>query len=273
MRYFMFGKVSRVLLGMGLIGGIMGGDCSTVTEFSSQNAKMLIKSFTDSLEFKKPTRVFITLLGSLPHIVPGLDTLSENSGLPADKQFFMALFQIFSDPKRKVNNAEADAILESAEKGCQDAREMVSVVLGRRSPSEISDKQKTLMEQMQEIIDESSSEEDSSGVDSEAKNVRSGGNRTKLGEYVGDEDTDSEDSEEDYTYEQLQEHMFLGINSYLRDISDSDAKIIIVGTLKRMLSQSDRTKEELSSEIFPLGEYADSKPLYDELQRMIAEKK
>ena len=180
----MFGKVGRVLLGMGLIGGIMEGDCSTVTEFSSQNAKMLIKSFTDSLEFKKPTRVFITLLGSLPHIVPGLDTLSENSGLPADKQFFMALFQIFSDPKRKVNNAEADAILESAEKGCQDAREMVSVVLGRRSPSEISDKQKTLMEQMQEIIDESSSEEDSLGVDSEDSDADKIETRTKDGEGV-----------------------------------------------------------------------------------------
>ena len=79
-----------------------------------------------------------------------------------------------------------------------------------------------------------------------------------------------EESDDNYPFEQLQEHMFLGINSYLRDTSDSDAKTIIKGTLKRMLSHREgHTDEELLEEILPLNEYEESRGLYHELQTMI----
>lgn len=161
----------------------MSGNCNAgEVRTIPQKVIMIIKSFTDSLEFGKPTRAFNLLIGSLSTINPELNKLSSTSTSPANRQFFIALYQILSVPGFKVNDESVTAILKSAEGGCKDAAEMVSATFGKK-PSEITDKKAFLKMHMQKVLDESASDSDSSNMDSEEKDM---GEEKDFAEHSGD---------------------------------------------------------------------------------------
>ena len=160
----MFGKISKLALGMNLIGGMMSWNCNAAeTVQVPGEVTMMIKSFADSLEFKKPTRVFITIIAALDKIIPELDNLSQ---IPSTNQrFFLALHKIFSNQNLEVNDDSVAAILDSADKGCKGAQEMVIAAFGKGTEDKIGDKRTLLKKQMQDVLSEPSSDSDDSGAD------------------------------------------------------------------------------------------------------------
>ena len=248
MRFIMsFTKNLNKLLSVCVIASGITNVSSTELISPTPYAKTMASSIVDSFEQGKASRAFMTAMKSQDVLRTGLEYICKKADLQiAEQEFFLALNQVFSGNTPNVTDDAVDLILDSAQRGYADANEIVKVVSGGRTIAEIEKSfyhklKTTIKQRLQSFIDESSS--------------------------------DDEDLEDYYPFEQLQEHMFLGITSYLKDIHDQDAKKIVTGTLDRMLACPDCTNEELLEEIFPLSEYESSKPFYDELSKKILERK
>ncbi len=184
----MFGKISKLALGISLLGGVISGRCSTTESIIIPNeATIMIQSLTDSLEFKKPTRVFIALMGSLNTICNEFNSLAKNSISIANQQFFTALSHIFSDSKPEVDDASVEAILKSAEEGCGNAQEMIKAALGKNPSVPVANEKELLKKQIQEVIDKSTSDSDNSSVSSDSGNIKERGKDMALMEEIEEE--------------------------------------------------------------------------------------
>ena len=264
----MFGKISKLALGMNLIGGMMSWNCNAAeTVQVPDELTMMIKSFADSLEFKKPTRVFITIIAALDKIIPELDNLSQ---IPSTNQrFFLALHKIFSNQNLEVNDDSVAAILESADKGCKGAQEMVIAAFGKGTGDKIGDKRTLLKKQMQDVLSESSSDSDDSGADFGVKDMSE---EEKGRGLINDAEEESSPESGNSPLEQLQDDISVGITSYIKNPEDQSARFVITSTLLLMLSfpKDQYSDDQVMEDIDPLKFLDETRPLYEDLVKQLS---
>lgn len=260
--------LSACILASGITNTVVCAELISHTPY----AKTMAASIVDSFERGKASRAFMTAMKSQDVLRTGFGDICKKSDLQmAEQEFFSALAQVFSGEVPNVTDSAVDLILESAQRGYVDANDIVKFVSGGKTIAEIEKSsyptlKMTIKQRLQGFIDESSSDNEDSMSDTESDDGSIDVSRKA-------EPLSDEDLEDDYPFKQLQEHMFLGVTSYLKNIHDQDAKKIVTGTLDRMLACPDCTNEELLDEIFPLSESESSKPFYDELSRKILKRK
>ena len=148
---------------------VSSSDIKTLFEFS---AKIMISEIINSLKNKGPTQQFTECMKVKNMACQGFSIMKSKTKSNAKSILFETLLDIFSKSDPLVTIDQINSIIDSASDKCSDACAIIEAALGEVSISEISEnpKRKILVEndvkeKIQSIINESSSDSDSSGTD------------------------------------------------------------------------------------------------------------
>ncbi len=163
-------NLNKLLLVCTIVPGIINAS-STELVSPTPYAKTMAASIVDSFEQGKATRAFMAAMKSQDILRTGLVYICKKPDLQqAEQEFFSALNQVFSGEVPNVTDRAVDLILESAQRGYVDANDIVKVVSGGKTITEIENSsyptlKMTIKQRLQSFIAESSSDDEDSDSD------------------------------------------------------------------------------------------------------------
>lgn len=286
----MFKKFKKLVFGFLLIGittnansnmlpsnmnypGVSSSDIKTLFEFS---AKIMISEIINSLKNKRPTQQFTECMKVKNMACQGFSIMKSKTKSNAKSILFETLLDIFSKSDPLVTIEQINSIIDSASDKCSDACAIIEAALGEVSISEISENPKRkifvendVKEKIQNIINESSSDSDSSGTDFD------GSDSWKIEEEKMDNPQNSIPNKEVYQKNSILEDtgratiIADSITKFLSGIDTNDNKEIIMYNISLLITDgSDKTW--IKNIIDPLNTGDNlAKDLYDELKQQL----